>query len=278
MPELVPVILSPTVDFVFKRLFGDPKHLIHLVRFLQSVLTLPADEYEEVTLQDTHINRSFADDKLCVLDIRIKTRSGRTVNVEVQVGSVAGMWDRMQFYSAKLVSEQIGKGDDYAEMPQVITVTILVERLIRSNNRYHHRFRLYDADAGVEFPNSMELHTLELPDLPATSDGTSLWWWLRFMASVTPEDFAAVKERGPDMAELVVRLEELSADKEMRVLMDAREKARRDQIARERYVREEAEAVIARRMLRKKMPVAEVASLTGLSEADVKRLAAEENL
>jgi len=278
MPELVPVILSPLVDFVFKRLFGDPAYISHLIAFLQSVLTLPADEYEEVTLQDTHINRRFKEDKMCALDVRIKTRSGRTVNVEVQVGTVAGMWDRMEFYAARLVSEEVGKGGKYKGMPQVITVTILTERLVPTDELYHHRFRLYDPDAGVGFPNSMEMHTLELSKLPLASDGSSLWWWLRFLASVTPEDFAAVKERGPDMAEIVVRLEELSASKKMRRLADAREKARRDQAAREQYARDEGRAEGARNMLKAKMPVADVVKFSGLSEADVKRLAAAENL
>ena len=89
-------------------------------------------------------------------------------------------------------------------------------------------------------------------------------------------------------AKAAARLMELSADDETRMLADAREKARRDQIARERYVREESRAEgraegeankqieIARRLLQKKMSVSEVASTTGLPESDVRRLAVED--
>ena len=92
------------------------------------------------------------------------------------------------------------------------------------------------------------------------------------------------------MAEAVARLMELSAEEEMRMLAGEREEARRDQLARERYVRQEGEAKgraegeaskqveIALRLLRMQMSQADVANTTGLSEADVKRLALEENL
>ena len=210
------------------------------------------------------------------------------VNIEIQIGAQAGMFERMHYYAAKLVVDQIGKGEDYAGMPQVIRIAILDHRLIAADGRYHHRFRLCDPDAGMEYPNALEIHTLELPKLPAASDGTELWEWMRFLSSETPEEFAAVKERGPEMAEAVARLAELSADEEMRMLADAREKARRDQIARMRYAREEGKAEgraegkaeekteTARRMLRLKMPLADIARLTDLPVTEVERLAAGE--
>ena len=92
------------------------------------------------------------------------------------------------------------------------------------------------------------------------------------------------------MSEAVTSLLEFSADEKMRIKAEQRELFLMDQAVRMKHSRAEGvaegeakgraegHADVARRMLRKKMPVAEVASLTGLSEAEVKRLAADENV
>ena len=43
-------ILLPKVDVIFKLLFGDNRNKEILIDFLQSVLNLPDEEYEEITI------------------------------------------------------------------------------------------------------------------------------------------------------------------------------------------------------------------------------------
>jgi hypothetical protein len=47
--------LSPKSDLIFKLLFGDIASIDLLTDFLKSVLRLPSDDYEEVTLIDPHL-------------------------------------------------------------------------------------------------------------------------------------------------------------------------------------------------------------------------------
>ena len=136
--------------------------------------------------------------------------------------------------------------------------------------------------------NSMEIHTLELPKRPANSDGSDLWDWLKFLSSKTKDEFDSLAGKGGAMAEAVGRLKELSADERARMRADARDKWLWDQAARKRQYlkeglekgREEGEAKkqteIACRLLEMKMPLADIVSATGLSTADVERLAAEQ--
>lgn len=279
--------LSPKRDFVFKRLLGDPREVEGLADFLQSILSFPPEEYEEVTIVDPHMHRRHPDDKECILDVRVKTRSGHVVNVEVQVGAVPGMMRRMQFYAARLMAEQVKKGDDYTVMPRVVCIAVLDHRLIEEDERYHHCFRLYDPEAGLAYPDSVEIHTLELRKLPSSSDGSALWTWMRFLSSKTSTEFAAAKERSPIMAKMVARLAELSADEAERMLAEARDKAEHDQIARERHAlrkgraegkaegEETALRKVALRLLRTGLPKAEIAEATSLSLAEIERLAEE---
>ena len=83
-----------------------------------------------------------------------------------------------------------------------------------------------------------------------------------------------------------MRLMGLFADEEMWMPTNAQGKSRSNQLAQERPLLLEGEAKaeaskqteIALRLLRMQMSQADVASTTGLSKADVKRMALEENL
>ena len=284
MSETPSSILSPKNDFVFKQLFGDSAHIAPLAAFLQAALNLPAEEFVDLAIADPNLNQEYEDDKHCILDVRITTRSGRKVDVEIQVEPTSEIYNRVQFYTAKMVAGTVKSGDNYEDMPQSISIVILDYRLWKEDARYHHRFRLCDLDAGLVYPNSLEIHTLELPKRPANSDGSGLWDWLKFLSSKTKDEFDSLAGKGGAMAEAVGRLKELSADEKARMRADARDKWLWDQAARKRQYLKEGEAKgearkqaeIACRMLRAKRPLDEIAEFTGLSKADVERLAAEQ--
>ena len=92
--------LSPKSDIVFEMFFGDVRNVGHLTDFLQSVLSLPQEDYEEVTITDPHIVRAYPDDKLSILDVSVKTKSGKLIDVEIQLLPRADMVRRMLYYLA----------------------------------------------------------------------------------------------------------------------------------------------------------------------------------
>ncbi|MDR0635015.1 MAG: Rpn family recombination-promoting nuclease/putative transposase, partial [Azoarcus sp.] len=68
--------LSPRNDLVFKLLFGDANDTTLITWFLQSVLDLPAGDYEEVEIVDPRLPADAFEDKEGILDVKVKTRSG----------------------------------------------------------------------------------------------------------------------------------------------------------------------------------------------------------
>lgn len=273
-------LLSPKNDFVFKQLFGDAKHTKPLESFLQATLGLPEEEFAELLIIDPNMNPEHEDDKHSILDVHVRMRSGREVDVEIQTQSMPDMCNRLQYYTARLVTGQIQAGGDYGELPQSVTIAITDFRLWPGRGRYHHRFCLYEPDAEIPYPNSMEIHTLELPKLPADGDGSKLWEWLRFIASETRDEFEVLAGKDVAMAEAYGRLMELSQDEKSRLRALAHEKFVRDQANRMRGARMEGEArgeaaalkKVARQMLLRHMPVDAIAEMTGLTEPEIKRL------
>jgi len=221
-------------DVVFRMFFADERNKDLLVSFLKSVLKLPDDDYNDVVIIDPHLLREFKGDKLGIIDVKLRAKSGRIIHIEIQLKVSSEMFSRIIYYDAKLITEQLGSGDDYEKINQVISIIITNESLIKNSTgtlavpRYHHRFTFYDADAKIEFSDIIEIHTLELSKLPEDEDGTRLYDWAKFINAETEEEFKMAAERNPEVKKAVVRLEVLSGDERARYISELREKERRD--------------------------------------------------
>jgi predicted transposase/invertase (TIGR01784 family) len=174
----------------------------------------------------------FPDDKLGILDVQVGTRSGRRIDVEIQVAPRSALRSRILFYAARMITAQVGEGDAYMKIKPAVVILITDFKLLgeEENRHYHHRYRLYDPKARSEFTDLLEIDTLELPKLPENTDGTVLWDWLEFMRTQDEEELDMLSARNPDVGRAVTRLRELSADEKVRALHEAHEKARRDRI------------------------------------------------
>ncbi len=228
--------LSPLNDFVFKKLLGDPNETGPLENFLQAVIDLPKEEFAGLVILNPELTKDFNDEKTGVLDVKILTTSGKVIDVEVQVEFQEWLPERILFYSARMVSEQIGRGEDYEKIKRVICIVIADHRLVDHAAAYHHCFSLYDPKAGVPFPHRLlEIHTLEIPKVPVASDTSPLWSWMQFFAARSEGEFEMTVKDNPALGGLYGKLKELSADDKVRQLAEAREKARRDEASRNAY-------------------------------------------
>ena len=98
-----PVLLPPTMDFVFKGLFGNEKRPELLISFLNAVLT-PDEPITSITFKDRTIDKQYKEDKMGTLDILATTNKGELINVEVQVADEKNMIERSLFYWGRLFS------------------------------------------------------------------------------------------------------------------------------------------------------------------------------
>ena len=305
--------LSPINDFVFRKVFGE--NLSILEDFLKSVLDLPAGEYDRLTLQNPELGRDYPDDKLGILDILVHTTSGKVINVEVQVQTMHSMWERILFYAAKLVSDQLKTGKPYGTINSSICILIVDFEMVPENRDYHNRYALYNIKTGAEFPVGFEINILELPK--ATGPVlTGLDEWMVFFVAKTEGDFMRVVSNNPAIADAWSIIQNLSNDPAQRAIAESREKARRDQLSREsdaHFMGEEKGLVkgieigrekgieigreegveigreegveigrekerydFARKLLLEKMPYDKIASLTGLTLAQVNALVSDQ--
>jgi predicted transposase/invertase (TIGR01784 family) len=268
--------LSPRYDVVFKNIFGE--RISILADFLKAVLDLPEDEYQDIRVLDPHLLRKHKAGKLGILDLRITTKNGSHIDVELQVSPQPAIWKRMLYYNARLLTDQILSGDDYGKINRAVSILISYPVLIEENPAYHNRFRLYDEKTRASYPDSLEINVLEVQKAQ-NAEASPLANWLRFFAAETAEEFEMTAQTSPAIAEAWGVIQYLSADEESRLLAEYEEMARRDEADRQKGAyakgRQEGKQEVAGNLLRKKISVADVADVTGLSMDEVKRLAAD---
>ena len=66
-------LLPVKSDFVFRLIFGDQRNVDVLGAFLRSVLDIPNDEYDQLTIVDPHLKKESEDDKYAILDVKLQT-------------------------------------------------------------------------------------------------------------------------------------------------------------------------------------------------------------
>ncbi|MDR2371110.1 MAG: Rpn family recombination-promoting nuclease/putative transposase [Treponema sp.] len=277
-------ILSPRNDFVFKLLFGDQRNSGILADFLKAALPLPAGEYDHLVVVDPHLKREFEDDKTGILDVKVHTKGGIVINVEIQVAASPELRNRIVLYGAKMLTEQVKRGNTWGRVEQVISIVIMNEILVPEETGYYNKYALCNRESGGPFTELLGINILELPKLPKEADGNPLWYWGSFLKCEKAEEFKVVAEKDPGVKKAVAALMELSEDERTQMLQDARDRWLTDhqnamnykyRLGKEEGRNEGKKAAvleIAQKMKDLGIPENQIAEAAGLSPAEIAKL------
>ena len=263
-------ILLPKVDVIFRLLFGDKRNIEILTDFLKSVLELPEDEYESITLEDTHLKRETVDDKLGIVDVRLTTKSGKIVHIEMQILEQDDFPERVTYYNAKMLVTQLKSGNDY-KFQKTISIVISDFEIVENSPKCHHKFQLNDVETGVKFTDVIEINTLELGKIPSQDQSKTKYDWLRFLKAEREEEFDMLAKKNPVIKQAVVELKRLSQTEEAQRLYDARQKAIWDESSRLRTALNKRDAEIISNAIKMGLSSEQIAEMTGLSLSEVEK-------
>jgi predicted transposase/invertase (TIGR01784 family) len=159
---------NPLNDYLFLKVMGEPGDEEQCIAFINAVL---ADSTETpLRLVEIIENRSISSenrgDKSVVLDLRAlaetDTQKNIKVNIEVQLKDFHNMTERTLYYWAREYVSGIKEGDDYSELPRVITINIVNFDHVKID-KYHTAFRLRE-DTYREYvlTDMLEVHFLNM--------------------------------------------------------------------------------------------------------------------
>ena len=210
-------ILSPKVDFVFKKIFGNEKHPKILISFLNAVIK-PTDLIKSVQIKNTDIEKEHIEDKYSRLDIKAVTNNGEHINIEIQVKNEYNMIKRSLYYWSKMYEGQLTKGQDYDTLSRTICINILDFKYLKNDN-FHNCYRLKEKNTNEELTDVMELHFIEIPKLRKlenTEDiSDMLEAWITFIERPTSDLIDKLEMSSDEIKEAKEELVRLSGnDKE----------------------------------------------------------------
>ena len=210
-------ILSPKVDFVFKKIFGNEKHPNILISFLNSVIK-PTDLIKSVQIKNTDIEKEHIEDKYSRLDIKAITNNGEHINIEIQVKNEYNMIKRSLYYWSKMYEGQLTKGQDCDTLSRTICINILDFKYLKNDN-FHNCYRLKEKNTNEELTDVMELHFIEIPKLRKLENSEDisdmLEAWITFIESPTSELIDKLEMSSDEIKEAKEELLRLSGnDKE----------------------------------------------------------------
>ena len=275
--------LNPLNDYLFYKVMGIKGDEIQLLGFLNAVLGQSGKKtIKNLEIQD---NNFFAADiingKSCILDVRAVLEDGTKVNIEVQLRNEHNIDRRSLFYWSKMYSEDIEKGHDYRNLPNVIVINI-VDFDFPSGGTYHSCFHLRDAACPeIILTSALEIHFINMARWRKIKENdirnNPLHRWLVWFDSGSP----------PELIEEVVSLDSsimsaeakkayFSQDKDERDLYFRRLMAIMDynngmNVAR-REGREEGLEIVARNALAKGLPIEDIHDITGLDPETIKQI------
>jgi len=275
-------LMLPKIDFVFKLIFGDEKHKEITIAFLTAVLKLPKGDLADVEIINTELLREFKEDKKGILDVRVKTRDGRQINIEIQILPTEFMPERTLFYWSKMYVSQIKAGDTYDQLKKCITINI-VDFECTPLKQVHSCYHLTEDNQGHRLTDVLEVHFLELPKL--FQEGVSIGeddvivQWMLFIDGRSKEVMEMLAQKNKNIGSAYDLLKIISKDEKARMAYEAREAELMDQRTRVKSALEkgkaEGKAELIQALLRGGMRLDQIASMAGMDMREVAEIQKE---
>jgi predicted transposase/invertase (TIGR01784 family) len=227
-------------DFVFKYAFGREKNEHLLICLLNALLKLESrDKIETLQILNPFNLKEFADSKLSIVDVKAVDGWNRRYNIEVQVNPQSFFIPRALYYLGKLYCEQIGEGQPFSHLQKATGISILEFTIFPHTAELQNVFRFRNLRSGEDLTEALELHFIELPKFDKEKPRLlhspfERWLHVLKFGALYPagEKLPAELKREEGIPMALEELRKVNADREMRQLIEAREKARHDEATR----------------------------------------------
>lgn len=286
------VLLNPTNDYVFGRIFGYKGNENITKGLLESITN---EKYQSLEIASTVPTiKELQDDKMGILDIKATADNNSVFDIEMQIAKNQNIADRILWYWSNLYDNSINKGEDYIKTKKAIAILIADFELSNLNKipKFHTSWHIREDEfSEIILTEKLELHIIELKKLEVNNNQNEkqkkLIKWLKFILNPNEmEDFDMNEDEDIKAAKKV--LNQISQDEQ------EREKARlRDKYVREMnssrnegYVAGKAEGLlegkkegsvsektkIAKIMLQEGSSIEFIKKCTGLTEEEIKKI------
>ncbi|MBZ9622182.1 Rpn family recombination-promoting nuclease/putative transposase [Clostridium sp. FP2] len=250
-------------------MFGNEKHKDLLIALLSDVLGVPEEEFEGIEIINSELIKDFKEDKKGILDVRVKTKIGKQIDVEIQILPTDYMAERTIFYWSKMYTSQIKPGDTYDKLKKCVTINI-VDFKCTPLKKLYSSYHLTEDRTGYRLTDIIEVHFLEIPKLfdkdIERDENDPIVQWMEFLDAKSKGEMEMLAEKNKDIKKAYNLLQIISKDEKARMLYEARQAEISDQLTR---IKSAEEKGIEKGATEKAIKVAEKMIIKGLSIDDI---------
>ena len=185
-------------DYAFKKLFGTDENKDIMIEFLSLVTNLRKDDFDDVRIENTEQIPHFYKDKTGRLDIKIRLKDNRKIDVEMQNTYFDYYPKRSIFYCTKLIHEHFVSGLQYANLKKCIAINVL-NSPFKLSRKVHSIYQIREQEEQTLLDELLEIHFLDLTKLKK-GNLTSLEKWLMFIKTDSKEERQMLAQENPAMA------------------------------------------------------------------------------
>lgn len=235
-------LMKPTVDYVFKKIFGNEEKPEILISFLNAILNCPPNNLiTSVEIKNPENTVNYLKQKFSILDIKALTNRKELVDIEIQVARVYDMPERVMFYLSQMLGTQLVPDPDetienykpkikYTDLNKAISIILLNFNLpILEKERYHSIFRFSSVETGVCLTDIVEAHFIELPKFQNCNTDNMEDIWLEFIKKPDSDVISSKKDTLQPVNIAYRELNRLSLDETARITYESRQKSIRDE-------------------------------------------------
>lgn len=273
--------IIPTNDIVFQLLFGKNKNKCITNDFIKSILNFVN---ENTNLSNIHINSEFSLEKLTLKDRRVRLDilteyDEQVICIEMQNKDYENIYERALFYASKINAVTLSKGDDFVKMKPLTMIVILnyIPKKLEKSSKILQKVITIDAFNNNKYINiGLKFIFVFLPKLKELKGeilNNDFYMWLKFLEYTDMEVIDEMAERNENIKRAQREMFMISAEEEEKTL----ERFHENYLMERKFDRAEARnqtiKEFVRKMLIEKYNIQEIIKLTGLTEAEINKLA-----
>ncbi|GBU27290.1 hypothetical protein R84B8_00819 [Treponema sp. R8-4-B8] len=270
---------NPLNDYLFLKLMGEEGDEEQCLAFLNAVLGSKTKRPVKLIkiLENKTFTAEVIGEKSSILDVRVETDDGEKINIEVQLKNLQNMEKRTLLHWGREFTKGISAGEDYKELPKVITINIVNFDNIKLDD-FHTCFHLWEDDhRDYLLTDVLEIHFINMVKFRKLKTGdivnNLLERWLTFLDVNTPEKILQeVIQMDSAISKANERLNFVTQDKEFLRNYHLREMAMSDWTTGVNTAIENKLIEVAKNSLNKGLPVDLIHEITGLDIETIKTL------
>ena len=248
-------------------------------------------------LHDVRLDQFAKNEKFGILDLGVELENGEFINIEIQLRDNHNIEKRTTFYASKKITEQLGAGEEFIKLRPIVIIAILDYSFIDLPEYVTETVRVAEKHREYELNNDVKYYYIELSKFRRENpDMTQIInHWLSFIDMERGDLLEMASKKNEKIKKAIENYEVLTGDEEIKRLAELKQMAKFEEQSALHCAREagkvegkeegekiglkkgkeqgkkEKQIEIAKKLKEQKMPIKQIAEITGLSEEEIKK-------